>query len=148
MELIINEDLRRTVNDYLGYELIKPNEVGHHIFEEAPGQGKVGIEGTELHSVITTKFLDANGNIEWHKSANPKLHVGPHASKKELSSKGLDHYPQSFHCKLTTVSAKKAKILIASLFPEEIIDKSFMKQNKDEITRLKTQFEIVREIKK
>lgn len=141
-EFVIDESMRRTVNDYLGYELIKPSEVGHHIFEEAPGQGKIGIECAEHRAVITTKFLDANGNIEWHKSANPKLHLSPRASHHELQEHGVDHYPQPFHCKLTMVSAKKAKVLIASLFPEEILDKEFVTQHRDEIRMLRSQMEV------
>ena len=124
----ITNEMRRKINDYLGYELIKNAEVGLNIFDEAPGLGKIGIEGGEHGLVITNKQLDSNGNVEWFKS--------------RASSSNNDI--KAFHCKLTTVSSKKAKILIASLFPEEEIDSKFLEENTETIENLRKQLHIVK----
>lgn len=127
-EMIITNEMREKINHYLGFELIKENEVGHHIYDEAPGLGRIGIEGNELHHVVTNKQLDGNGNVEWYKTPHPKAKPG------EI---------RPFHCKLTTVSAKKAKVLIASLFPEEIFDKKFIGENLQEIQSLRHQLNVI-----
>lgn len=127
-EIMITNELRERVNHYLGYELIKKNEVGHHIYDEAPGLGKIGIEGNDVGHIMTIKQLDRNGNIEWYKSPNIRAHSGE---------------VKSFHCKLTTVSSKKAKILMASLFPEEIINEEFLIENYDAIQELKGTLRLV-----
>lgn len=126
-ELIITKEMREKINNYLGYELIKKNEVGHHIYDEAPGLGKIGIECNELSEVCTNKQLDTNGNVEWYKNPNP--------GRKRGQTK-------PFHCKLTTVSARKAKILIASLFPKEADDKNFFEENQEVINELRGQLNI------
>lgn len=123
-ELIITKEMREKINNYLGYELIKRNEVGHHIYDEAPGLGKIGIEGIEMKEVVTNKQLDSNGNIEWYKNPNPRMRPG---------------IIKPFHCKLTTVSSRKAKILIASIFPEETSDEKFLEENGDIIKKLREQ---------
>lgn len=127
-ELIITKDMRETINRYLGYELVKKNEVGHHIYDEAPGLGKIGIEGVELRDVVTNKQLDSNGNVEWYKNPNPKIRPG---------------IIKPFHCKLTTISSKKAKILIASIFPEEAINDKFLKDNSESIAKLRDQLHLI-----
>jgi len=128
-ELIITGEMREKINTYLGYELIKQNEIGHHIFDEAPGLGKIGIEGSELDHVVTNKQLDSNGNVEWYKNPHPKERPGR---------------IKPFHCKLTTVSSKKAKILIASLFPEEALDRNFQNDNQETIEQLRGQLKILK----
>lgn len=130
-ELIITNKMRERINDYLGYEFIRKNEVGHHMYDEAPGLGKIGIECNELKHVVTNKQLDSNGNVEWYKNPHP--------------TKARPGEIKPFHCKLTTVSAKKAKILIASLFPEEAVDKNFLGENREAIEELRKQLHIVRE---
>jgi hypothetical protein len=132
IELIITNELRRGINEYLNYELIKENEVGHHIYDEAPGLGRIGIEGNEVRHVVTNKQLDSNGNIEWYKTPHPKAKPG------EI---------KAFHCKLTTVSSKKAKILIASLFPEESIDDKFLNKNDETIQGLRKQLKLIKDRK-
>lgn len=127
-ELVITEELRDKINNYLGYELIKRNEVGRHIYDEAPGLGRIGIEGNEQLQVVTNKQLDSNGNVEWYKSPNPMVRGGK---------------IRPFHCRLTTVSAKKAKILIASLFPEEEFDKNFLIENGEVIETLREQMRTI-----
>jgi len=132
-ELIITKDMREKINNYLGYELIKENEVGHHIYDEAPGLGKIGIECSEHGLVVTNKQLDSNGTVEWFKTAHPKARPG------EI---------KPFHCKLTSVSAQKAKVLIASLFPEEATDGKFLRENKQTIEELRSQLHIVKKSRK
>lgn len=127
-EIVITNEIREKVNNYLGFELIKQNEVGHHLYDEAPGLGRIGIEGTEVERVVTNKQLDSNGNIEWFKTPHPKARPGE---------------VRPFHCKLATVSAKKAKILIASLFPEEAVDNSFLQENRESIEELRKQLKAV-----
>lgn len=129
VELTITNEMRSKINDYLGYELIKEHEVGHQIYDEAPGLGRIGIEGNELQQVVTNKQLDSNGNIEWYKTPHPKAKPG------EI---------KPFHCKLTTVSSKKAKILIASLFPEEAIDDRFMSENYEVVQNLRSQLNLIK----
>lgn len=132
-ELIITKEMRQKINTYLGYELIKQNEVGHFIYDEAPGLGKIGIEGVSLEDVVTNKQLDSNGNVEWHKNPNPHKMRGN---------------KRPFHCKLTTVSSKKAKILIASLFSEEASDKNFLKENLESIKELRKQLNVIKKTKR
>lgn len=132
-ELIITKEMRDKINNYLGYELIKKNEVGHHIYDEAPGLGRIGIEGNELRDVVTNKQLDSNGNVEWYKTPNPKAKPG---------------IVKPFHCKLTTVSSKKAKILIASLFPEEKMGERFQMENRQMIQNLRDQLNVLKMRKK
>lgn len=129
-EMIITNEMRQRINEYLGYELIKEGEIGHNLYDEAPGLGKIGIECTEFGHVVTTKQLDSNGNVEWFKNGHPKARPG------EI---------KSFHCKLTTISAKKAKVLIASLFPEEAIDEIFLRENNDAIEGLRKQLHVIKQ---
>ena len=51
--------------------------------------------------------------------------------------------PMTEHHKLTTLSAQKAKIVIASLFPDEMFDDGFLKENENEIARLRQELHIV-----
>lgn len=128
-EMKITNHMRDDINRYLGYELIRKSEVGHHIYDEAPGLGKIGIEGKDLNDLVTNKQLDSNGNVEWFKNPNPLKKI---------------EKIKPFHCKLTTVSSKKAKVLIASLFPEETIGTGFSKEHEEEIKTLRQRLNVLK----
>ncbi len=99
----ITKSLKEGVNKFLNYELLTEEDVGRDLRSPHSGSGVVEIPYGQMDG----KHLDSDGNI---------------ASYHQTTSELIGH-----------IAPEKAKLILATLFPEEVKDPHFLSSHLYEI---------------